>query len=60
IPANERFDHYYSREELGEWLGPIRRLEEQAAEVHLVMNTNNRDQGPVNARLLMELLADFA
>ena len=59
ITASERFDYYYSREELGEWLGPIRRLQERVSKVHLVMNTNNRDQGPVNALLLLELLADF-
>jgi len=59
IAASERFDHYYSRDELSEWLGPIRRLQERVSAVHLVMNTNNRDQGPVNAQLLMDLLADF-
>ena len=59
IAASERFDYYYSRDELSEWLGPIRRLQEKVSRVHLVMNTNNRDQGPVNAQLLMELLADF-
>ena len=59
IAASERFDHYYSRDELGEWLGPIRRLQDRVSRVHLVMNTNNRDQGPANARLLMDLLADF-
>ena len=59
IAASDRFDYYYSRDELGEWLGPIRRLQERVSSVHLVMNTNNRDQGPVNARLLMDLLADF-
>ena len=59
IAASDRFDYYYSADELSEWLGPIRRLQERVSRVHLVMNTNNRDQGPVNARLLMELLADF-
>ena len=59
ISASDRFDYYYARDELGEWLGPVRRLQERVSSVHLVMNTNNRDQGPVNARLLMDLLADF-
>jgi len=59
ITANQRFDYYYAREELGEWLDPIRRLRERVSAVHLVMNTNFSDQGPVNARLLMDLLADF-
>jgi uncharacterized protein YecE (DUF72 family) len=54
--ASERFNYYYSREELGEWVSKIRVMQARAAGVHLVMNTNNRDQGIVNARLLGEIL----
>ncbi len=58
----ERFDWYYRDEELQEWVPKVRYLQEQAREVHLVFNTNNRDQGPHNAirmgRLLGEGLGD--
>ncbi len=33
-------------------------MQENAAEVHLVMNTNNQDQGVVNARLLGDMLGE--
>lgn len=52
----ERFDHWYEREELAEWAPRIRDLARETAELHLIMNTNNDDQGPANARLLGELL----
>ncbi|MFQ5860445.1 MAG: DUF72 domain-containing protein [Dehalococcoidia bacterium] len=52
----ERFDWYYSDEELEEWVPRIRSLEEEAAEVHVLFNTNNRDQGPHNAIRLGRLL----
>jgi uncharacterized protein YecE (DUF72 family) len=54
--ASERFDYYYRATEFDEWAARIARIAEEAAEVHLVMNTNNYDQGPVNARLLGERL----
>ncbi len=54
----QRFDYYYSAEELEEWVPKIRMMEENAAEVHLVMNTNNQDQGVVNARLLGDMLGE--
>lgn len=50
-----RFDYYYSPEELEEWVPKVRMMQENAAEVHLVMNTNNRDQGIANARLMGQL-----
>jgi uncharacterized protein YecE (DUF72 family) len=56
--ASERFDYYYAREELEEWVPKIRLMQANAAEVHLVLNTNNRDQGIANARLLGELLGE--
>ncbi len=37
---------------LEEWEPKIRMMQENAGEVHLVMNTNNQDQGIANARLL--------
>ncbi|MBN9493814.1 DUF72 domain-containing protein [bacterium] len=52
----ERFDYWYRPEELDEWVPRIRQLAEQTSEVHLVMNTNNHDQGPKNMQLLEERL----
>jgi len=54
--AAHRFDYYYSPAELEEWIPKIAMMKENAGEVHLVMNTNNEDQGIVNARRLAELL----
>ncbi len=56
--SSERFDYYYEAAELDEWTPRIRSLAEEANEVHLVVNTNNFDQGPVNARLLAERLSE--
>ena len=52
----QRFDYVYAPGELDEWVPKIARLAEEAAEVHLIMNTNNFDQGPVNSRMLRERL----
>ena len=54
--ASERFDYYYSGEELDQWVSRIQALAAESDELHLVINTNNFDQGPVNARLLEERL----
>jgi uncharacterized protein YecE (DUF72 family) len=55
--AAERFDYYYPAAELDEWVSKIGQLSLHTEAVHLVMNTNNQDQGPANARLLAERLA---
>ena len=55
--ASERFDYYYRPDELDEWVPKIKQLALEVPEVHLVMNTNNYDQGPANADLLGERLA---
>ena len=39
-----------------EWMPKIGMMRENVREVHLVMNTNNQDQGIVNARLLGDML----
>ena len=52
----QRFDYWYTDEEFQEWLPRIEEMAERATEVHLLMNTNNRSQGPDNARLLREVL----
>ncbi|TVQ39116.1 MAG: DUF72 domain-containing protein [Spirochaetaceae bacterium] len=54
----ERFDYYYTEAELAEWLPRIEFMRSRASEVHLLFNTNNQDQGPVNARLLYNLLGE--
>jgi uncharacterized protein YecE (DUF72 family) len=54
--ASIRFDWYYTREEMGEWVPRIEALREQTRSVHALMNTNRGDQGPINARLLASLL----
>jgi uncharacterized protein YecE (DUF72 family) len=50
--SSERFDHYYTAPELDEWTPRIAALADSAEEVHLILNTNNYDQGPANAELL--------
>ena len=54
----ERFDHYYSPDEMSEWVPRIRSMEERADEVHGIMNTNNGDQRIVNAQPLGEILGE--
>ena len=54
--SHERFDYYYSAGELDEWVPKIAGLAHETEALHLVLNTNNFDQGPANARLLRERL----
>lgn len=54
--ASERFNYYYQEGELEEWVPRVRSLQEVAREVHLLFNTNYRDQGVVNARKMAMLL----
>ena len=53
--ASERFD-YYTGERLMGWLPRIRHLQDEGREAHLLFNTNEEDQGPVNAKALARLL----
>ena len=55
--SSERFDHWYEAAQLDEWVPRISALANEAQAVHLVVNTNNFDQGPGNARLLSQRLA---
>lgn len=57
ITAAERFNWYYKREEIDEWMPKIRGMAEETREVHLMINTCYRDQSVVNARLLREQLS---
>jgi uncharacterized protein YecE (DUF72 family) len=54
--SSSRFDYWYSQEELAAVVPEIRKAATKAAKVHVVFNTNNEDQGQVNARLLAQLL----
>ena len=65
--AAKRFDHLYSRDELAEWVGPLRELAGSAREVFAMFNNNGRStdvngnpfaQAPANAAQLLELLKD--
>jgi uncharacterized protein YecE (DUF72 family) len=57
-PPSVRFQHRYSDAELAEWVPRIQAMEEQALEVHAIMNTNYSNYAPVNARRLEELLEE--
>jgi uncharacterized protein YecE (DUF72 family) len=63
--AAERFDHLYTREELGQWVAPLRELAAESGEVFAMFNNNGRStdagghsfaQAPTNAAQLAELL----
>jgi uncharacterized protein YecE (DUF72 family) len=54
--ASDRFDWMYSREELGEWVGPLERLAGEADEVYALFNNNRDDFAPRSAMLLRGLL----
>ena len=55
--SSERFDYWYRAAELDEWTPRIAALADEAEAVHLIVNTNNHDQGPANAELLRARLA---
>ena len=56
--ASDRFDYYYAVEELEEWVPRLRSLQEETRMTHVLFNTNNKDQGIVNARQLALLLGE--
>ena len=58
--ASERFNYYYSEEELREWLPELRYLQEATRTSHILFNTNYQDQGIANARMLAGLLGEGA
>jgi uncharacterized protein YecE (DUF72 family) len=60
LTAAERFDYLYTKPELAEWLPKIRRLEEEADEVHLLMNNCYGDKAVRNAADLAGMLAKRA
>ncbi len=54
--SHGRFNWDYTEEEFAEWAPKIAQAAQAAAEVHIFFNTNVGDQGPRNARLLMDQL----
>jgi len=56
--VQERTKYMYSEAELQEWAGRIRRLAEEADEVHVLMNTNFEDYAVRNIRQLRLLLEE--
>ncbi|HSP72697.1 MAG TPA: DUF72 domain-containing protein [Gaiellaceae bacterium] len=52
----ERFDWLYGREELAEWVEPLRRLGSEAEEVYALFNNNRDDFAPRSGQLLRGLL----
>ncbi|HET9476111.1 MAG TPA: DUF72 domain-containing protein [Dehalococcoidia bacterium] len=54
--AAERFDYLYTEDELRDWVPAIRRLADEAREVHVLMNNCHRDYSVRNARQIGEML----
>jgi uncharacterized protein YecE (DUF72 family) len=54
--SSGRFDYWYSADELAAMAPEIEHLAAQARRVHVIFNTNNEDQGQVNAKLMREIL----
>jgi len=57
-PPSVRFQHNYVDQELNEWVPKLQAMEEQAAEVHAIMNNNYSNWSVANARRLEELIAE--
>lgn len=58
--STERFKYLYKKEELAEWLPGIEQVQQQAAEVHVMMNNNYGNYAVRNAVDMMELLGQQA
>jgi uncharacterized protein YecE (DUF72 family) len=54
--SSSRFDYWYSQEELAGIVPEIRKIAAKTAKVHVIFNTNNEDQGQINARALAQLM----
>jgi uncharacterized protein YecE (DUF72 family) len=54
--SGERFDWLYSREDLEDWVDPIKQLAEEAREVYAFFNNNRHDYAPRSAQVLRGLL----
>jgi uncharacterized protein YecE (DUF72 family) len=58
ITAAERFRYLYETDELKEWVGPLRELDDQVQETHALMNNCYQDYGVRNAYDLANLLGE--
>ena len=56
VSAAERFDYFYSEEELRQWAPSVRKLAEESREVHVLMNNCQKDYAVRNARQMARLL----
>jgi uncharacterized protein YecE (DUF72 family) len=56
--SSERFNWWYTDEELAEWVPKLEFLEREAGSVTALFNTNWEDQGQQNARRLAKVLSD--
>ncbi len=56
IKASDRFNWYYTEEELEEWVAKVNELKPKSEWLHLLFNTHWDDQAIVNARKLSGLL----
>ncbi len=54
--SSERFNYYYTPQELQEWVPKLKMLQETTKATYALFNTNYQDQGPANARQLKLLL----
>lgn len=54
--SGDRFNYLYHRDELGQWVGEVRRLADQAEEVHLLFNNNRSNYAVVNGLEMAQLL----
>jgi uncharacterized protein YecE (DUF72 family) len=54
--SGERFDWLYSREDLENWVAPIKRLAEEGRELYAFFNNNRHDYAPRSAQVLRGLL----
>ena len=57
ITPAERFRYLYSRDELSEWVAPIRHAASEAKDTHVLMNNCYANYGTTNARELAALLS---
>jgi uncharacterized protein YecE (DUF72 family) len=54
--SRDRFNYLYTREELREWRADIRRLSEEAEELHLLFNNNRSNYAVLNGLEMAEIL----
>lgn len=55
--SSSRFSYWYSPDELAAMVPEVEHLASVAQSVHVVFNTNDQDQGQINARLMRQLLS---